>query len=400
MSVDPFAVFKTHEDYVSWDRYEEQAELLEGLTNEEKQSLKSGIRDLRGLLGEQFLRHSVEEGNPVFFWLFRNAVPHAKRSLMRLADELRAFEQVDGFRGLVVRLKNATKAAEALTVLAAASRFRDVGFIVSFDPKLNESPKVPDLRLLDFSTGQEIYVEVSRLMQGGEHELHTRIYRAIVTHVLDAIWTSPGVDDITKPRVQPYVRILGSISLAKLPEVIRQIRETIYKTATDNEYREQKIGSVIEMAVSPANDHSKAKAWAAARGVSDLVEGPPIILDNELRRARDKVSKELQQLPPDKPGIIAIPIESMLFMAFHPYDILIEIAEEAKHHSNLLCIALFHSIIEGPQKSSISTLGDHAFVTKMNEISTERTAFVMNENFSLPIPTSTIEKVRNAFLKI
>ena len=155
------------------------------------------------------------------------------------------------------------------------------------------------------------------------------------------------------------------------------------------------------MAVSPANDHSRTKKWAADRAITNgLVQAPPINLENELKRAKDKVYDELEQLPSDKPGIIAIPTQTMLFLAFDPYDIITEIAEEAKHHSNLLCVALFHAIMEGPQEPSIATVGDHAFITSMNELSTERTAFIMNENFGLSIPSTTLEKVRRAFLKV
>jgi hypothetical protein len=158
--LDPSTIFKTHEDYVSWDKDEEQVDLIKELPDEQKRELKSDLKCLRRLLGEQFLRNAADEGNPVFFWLFRNAAPHAKRSLMRLARELRSFENADGFTSLVRRLKGAEKAGEALTVLAAASRFRDAGFIISLDPALKESRKVPDLKIVDCDNGEELYVEV------------------------------------------------------------------------------------------------------------------------------------------------------------------------------------------------------------------------------------------------
>lgn len=397
--LDPFAIFKTHEDYVSWDKYEEQIDLIKELPDEQKQNLKSDLKYLRRLLGEQFLRSAADEGNPVFFWLFRNAVPHAKRSLMRLARELRSFENADGFTSLVRRLKSAEKAGEALTVLAAASRFRDAGFIISLDPALEESRKVPDLKLVDCDNGEEVYVEVSRLMRGGEQEYNSAIYLTIVDHVLDAVWTSPGVDDITKPRVQPYVQILKSISLKELPKLLEEIRETIFSTAIDNKYRERRIRDLVEMVVSPANDHSKAKAWAAARDMRGPVEAPPINLEKELNKAKDKIYRELDQLPLDKPAIVVIPTESFLFFAFDFQVIITGIAEEANYHPNLLCVALLHAVMDGPQESSIVTLGNHAaVVTSMDDLSTQRTIFVMNENFSLPIAASTIEKVRKAFL--
>ena len=42
----------------------------------------------------------------------------------------------------------------------------------------------------------------------------------------------------------------------------------------------------------------------------------------------------------------------------HPYQIIVEIAEEARHHPNLLCVVLFHTVMDGPQESGVSKLGD------------------------------------------
>ncbi len=400
-SSNPLSIFETRDDHFSWDKYEEQIDLIEGLSDDEKMRALVGIRYLRALLGEDFLRCAAVEHNPIYSWFFSNAAPHARRSLILLAEELRSFEDAGGFKGLVARLKDAEKAPEALSVLGAASNFARAGFIVAFDPVVRTTGKVPDLLVIDLDNGEEIYVEVSRLRRGGLQELNSYTYRVICEEVHTAIWSCADADDLTKPHVLPHARILRSISLRELPEVVKQIRVAIVETATRNEYHELKVRDILEMAVSAAHDHSKAKAWAAERGMRELVEAPPIDLSRELRKATDKINNELDQLPADKPGIIAIPTsENMLFFAFHPYQIIIEIAEEARYHPNLVCAALFHTVMDGHQEPRVSTLGDHALVTRMNELSTERTAFVMNENFGLRLSASTIEKVRNAFLTI
>src|ERR1044072_1007175 len=332
---------------------------------------------------------------------FGFSAPNARRSLIRLAEELRSFENAGGVNGLVARLKKPEKAPEALSVLGAASRFLRAGFIVSFDPRVKSTGKVTALLLVHPDNGEEVYVEVSRLRTGGLQELNSHTYRVIFDAVLDAIWACANPDDLTAPHLLPHVRIMTSISLKELPDVIRRIRKAIFETGTNNEYREIRIGNVVEMAVSPANDHSQAEACAAERVVRELVEAPPIRLDNKLKRASDKIKNELEQLPVDKPGIVTIPTtENMLFFAFHPQQIIVEIAEEARHHPNLLCAVLSHTVMEWHQESQVSSLGDHALITTMSNLSTERTAFIMNENFGLSIPENTIERVRNAFLSI
>ena len=178
---------------------------------------------------------------------------------------MRSFEDAASFKGLVARLKEADKAAEALSVLGAASNFARAGFIVAFDLVVKTTSKVPDLLVIDPDNGEEIYVEVSRLRRGGLQELNSYTYRIVSEEVHAAIWACADPDDLTEPHVLPYVRILRLIRLKELPEVIKQIREAIFETGTRNEYRELRVGNILEMAVSPANDHSKAKAWAARK---------------------------------------------------------------------------------------------------------------------------------------
>jgi len=79
MKPDAFAIFETPEDHVSWDKYDQQNDLMEELTNDERQRAMTGIRYLRALLGEDFLRRAREEGNPVCFWFFANTASHARK---------------------------------------------------------------------------------------------------------------------------------------------------------------------------------------------------------------------------------------------------------------------------------------------------------------------------------
>ena len=199
----------------------------------------------------------------------------------------------------------------------------------------------------------------------------------------------------------PTFAFLKAVSDKELLELISKIRELIIEAGTSNEYQEFVFKDAVEMAVSPAEDHTQAKAWAAARHMRDMVEAPAIPLDGEIRKARDKIVKKLEQLPEDRPGIIVIPMsENLLFLVYPPQEIIMEIAEELRQHPNLLCAVLSHSFVGGEQEPSVTSLGQHALVTTMTNLSTDRTAIVMNESFGLTLAASTIEKVRNAFLSI
>lgn len=406
MRQDSLASLKTREDHVSWDKYDQQIDLIEQLGDADKQRAKEGIRYLQVLLGEYFLRLASEKGNRIFHWFFLNATAGARLSLIRFVEELKALEAAPNFKGLVARLKDGRRAEEALTVLDTAYKFWRVGFQVSFDPKNTNaggigsgSARVPDLKIVDFESSEEVLVEVSRLRKGGHQELDSRTYYLIVQAVDDAIMSCPGAWDLNKPHVLPYVRVLKGLGDKDLIEVIGELRRLIVEVGTINKYQEFAFKDAVEAAISPADDHSKAKAWAAARKMRDLVEGPLIPL-NEIAKARGKIVAELEQLPSDKPGVIVIPAdESLLPWMYDPREIILEIADELTHHPTLLCAVISHSFNAGKLESFVATLGQHAFVrTEKPGFATEHSAIVMNEAFALPIAAGTLAKVRQAFL--
>jgi hypothetical protein len=216
----PQAIFESSDDYVSWDKYDQQNQLIEELTDSERERAKKGMHYLRVLLGEGFLRQASAQGNPIFTWFFRNSAPHARRSLIRLAEELESFENADGFKSLIARLKDCERAAEALTVLGVSSSFSRVGFSISFDPDIQGNRKVPDLLIVDPDNREEICVEVSRLRTGGQQQVNERTYHAIWFAVHDAIWECSGAFDLNALKVRPYVQILKPLSENDLSDAV------------------------------------------------------------------------------------------------------------------------------------------------------------------------------------
>ena len=398
------AIFQTREDHFNWDKYEQQSDLIEPLSDANKHLTKTGIRYLRVLLGEDFLQRAAKDGNSILAWYFLNAAPSARLSLIRLVEELKALEGSPNFNGLVARLKDGRRAEEALTVLDAAYKFSRVGFQVSFDPKNTNvgDNHVPDLKLFDCDSAEEVFVEVSQLRKGGHRELDSRTYHMIFQAVHDAISACPGAWDFTKPRVLPCVRVrvLKGLGDKDLIEVIGELKRLILEVATINKYKEFTFKDAVEAAISPAHDHSKAKAWATARKMrDDLVEGPLIKL-NEIAKVRGKIIAELEQLPPDKAGVIVIPADqSLLPWMYDPREIILEIADELTHHPTLLCAVISHSFNAGKLEPFVATLGQHALVrTEKPGFATEHSVIVMNEAFALPIAAGTLAKVRQAFL--
>jgi hypothetical protein len=408
MDKNPFGVFKSEDDYVNWDKYYEQLDLIE-LTEPNRGRARKSISYLRKLLGEDFLRIARQQGTPILPWFFMNAAPRARLSLISFAEALDALEKADKFSGLVDRIKDAGRVGEALTVLDAAYKFRSTGFCVCFDPDVMVAdkhgamkPKTPDLKLTDRDTGEVIFVEVSRLMTGAKQNQLSRTHDVIWHVVHTAVYKDPRVwEDLLNPKyVLPYVRIKRGLDEGELRAAAGKVEEVILDVITTQEYREDSFRDMLEIAVSPAHDHSRARGWAAAREMRDWVECPPIPL-NEINRAKGKIFDELHQLPDDKPGIVLVPASSgnLLFFVYNIRAIVLELEKEVARHPKLFCAVVSHSFTDAGKADEFAVaFGQHVICSKKGEdLSTEQAVIIHNGACAMPVAASTAAKIRRAF---
>jgi hypothetical protein len=411
MDRNPLEVFEKEDDYVRWDKYQEQLDLID-LVEADRGRARRSISYLRNLLGEDYLQIAGEQGNPILPWFFMNAAPPARLALISFTEALEALEKAHKFDGLVARIKDAGRVEEALTVLDAAYKFLSAGFGVSFDPDVMVpdrhgvmQPKVPDLKLTDEETGEEIFVEVSRLRTGATQNRISRTHDVIWRVVHTAVSMDPGVrEDLLNPKyVLPYVSIGRGLDGDELLDVAGKVEEVIREVITTKEYRERSFGDMLEMAVSPAHDHSRAKAWAAARKMRDWVESPPIP-NNEINRAKGKIFGELRQLPDGKPGIVLVPAASgnLLFFVNGIGNIIRELEKEVSRHPKLLCAVVSHSFTDsGKAEEFAATFGQHVICSKRGEdMSTEQAVIIHNGACGVTVAASTAAKIRRAFTTV
>jgi hypothetical protein len=411
MDKNPFEIFKNEDDYASWDKYDEQLDRIE-LAEADRARARRSISYLRQLLDEDFLQNARQQGNPILPWFFLNAAPCARLALTSFAEALEGLEKADKFSDLVDRIKDAKRVEEALTVLDAAYKFLSAGLNVCFDPDVIVAdkhgvmqPKMPDLKLRDEQTGNEIFVEISRLRTGAKQNQISRTQDVIWRVVHNAVRTDPGVrEDLLNPKyVLPYVRIERGLDDEELHDVAGKVEEVILEVIATNEYRERSFKNMLEMAVSPAHDHSLAREWAAAREMSDWVETPPIPL-NEIRRATRKIFGELHQLPDYRPGIVLVSAASanLLFLAYDIGGIILELEKEVSGHAKLLCAVVSHSFTDsGKAKQFTATLGHHVICSRRGkDMSTEQSVIIHNDACAMPVAASTAAKLRQAFTTV
>jgi hypothetical protein len=404
MNANFFESLVTSTDYLNWDRYYKQLPAID-LSETDRQRTRNSIDYLRNLFGEDFLRNSFANGSSLFS-LFINAAPRAKQELISLADSLKGLEGVENFRELVSQIGD-HRANGAISVLQTAARFSRSGFEVSLDPTVRVSTpsgivreKVPDIRLLDPETGEVAFVEVSRLRRSTDQDKSSRAFRAIWVLVDSLRDMVPGaLDDITNPKwMRVYVRILRVLEEDELQTALMRIRELAQEVLVTSEHRELQIEDMLEMIISPAHDHSRAKEWAAERNMTEFVESPVITL-NEIQRVQGKIFEKMQQLPCDKPGIVVITTDENLLFPFYPFaEIIHGVAEKTIRFPHVFAVVLTHACLDGSEESLVAEIGEHIYARHTTEaLCTHHTLIVRNLACAKPVSRSTELRIQNAF---
>jgi hypothetical protein len=206
--------------------------------------------------------------------------------------------------------------------------------------------------------------------------------------------------DITDSRhILPYAVIHRGIEDGELKEIVEQIRKLIAEARTGLEFGELIIPDTIEVGIASYDNHHLAKEWAASRGLkNDMVRGASIESD-EIIRAKRKLRTELEQIPPEKPGIIMLEArDNLLFFVYDLAALAMYLGEELKRHPKILWAVFFHSFDIGGSEAYSKAIGPHTFVNQVSsDGSTEQMLIIRNIEFSTPVQSSTLQKLETTF---
>lgn len=330
----PHKYFNTKKDCTKWDNFIKQIDDI-NLSDEDKLRARNAIRYLEKTLGKNFFSDIIQSGHPLLIQYFMNAANLARIQLIDFAESLQALENSQNFDTLIYKIKKATKFSEGSTILKTAHRFHKTGFSVAFDlyvsfmDGMELKTKQPDIKITNDDSKEEIYIEVSEKGESKAALDNSRTYHHLFWLVRHIISSDPEMTDFTKPKhILPHVKILRAMSDKELIEVSSQINEIVEEVRNTGKFQEMIIGDMLEIAVSPFNDHSKAKAWAKERNITDFVENY-FFYPNELGLILNRLKEELEQLPLDKPGIVVLWNNSNLLFFLHGIK---EIINNTKNH--------------------------------------------------------------------
>lgn len=379
-------------DWKNWEKLIQRCDMIEELTDLEKEKTKRAFLFLKKEFGDEFLEYAVDEVDPhPFAYYIINSAPWTSKWLMRFSDALKSLKEADGYPSLLKRLKNKDMFVEGESVLEVAYKFHRAGFNIVIDPSTAINRKVPDLKITNKETGEELFVEVSMQQLSMNHAKAIRTFNEVFDKLSFSIF------DLTF-----CGRIFKVLSERHMSEVLKEVENKIEIAKSENVFQELIIEDTIELGIAPYKDKDVLAIWAKSRGLNfGQFIGPSINVD-EIQRLRLKIQKEQKQLPQNSPSILVVGNNS-LFHSLHDIKKGINELEECLYEfSNILFLigTGFHECYDGITQDEMVMKDQHIFVRRLREDSSvEQCMILLNRYCDFHISPATISKVYLAFTK-
>ena len=386
----------TPEEWTDWDVLIKQCATYDELTTFEKSKAQRALLFLKREFGEGFLKESLEGLNrdnlqpekvhPIMQY-FMNSAPWTRKWITRFAEEIESLKGADGYSKLLIRLKDKKKFYEGVSVLEVAYKLFKAGFSIVFDPTTTDTRKVPDIKLKNRDSGEELFVEVSI-----QQESLTR------TKAARNFWEFFG-------QFSPFLgllycgRILKILSERHMAEIIRELKDKIELSKKDCSFQELVIEGVIEVGIAPQTEKELLETWAKSRGLQiGRFSGPPVST-NEIPRTMQKMEREQQQLPRNSPNLLIIQ-NNNLFKNFQEVKSEMDELEECLYAlPNLLAfIAIGYSECFWSVQDEVVMKDQHvAFKRLRPDATLEQCMILLNRYCDFPLSPGTISKIYLAF---
>ncbi|RSN72489.1 hypothetical protein [Candidatus Methanodesulfokora washburnensis] len=375
------------EDYWNWEKLIQHSQTIEELTPFEKERVKRAFQFLREELGEEFLKDAFSEGHPICDYI-RNLAPWTRRWIIWFAEALNELKNQENYSSLLNRIKDKGKFEEGVSILEASFKFSKAGFKIIIDPTIEISnvKRIPDLKLIDKDTGEELFVEISQM---GPSEIEEQVHQTMEA-ITDILWRSI-------PFIHYCGRIYKTLSKRHLNEVVKKVEETVEKVKRDNSFHELSIKDVIEIGIAPEGDKETLEKWASDRGfhVGEFI-GPPFDV-NEILRTKRKIKEEQRQLPQEYPNIVIIKNNDLFFRIRDIRKTISELEEEVYEYPHLLFVIVSAEYLGETQDTSFMK-DQHVYLEGSKiKLIVEQHIILFNRFCQYKISPSVIAKIYNSF---
>jgi|GEM_PF-1167592 len=387
MEANETEILKKPADYWNWERLIEHCDTLEELTDFEKEKAKQAFLEIRRQLGDDFFKDAFESRNPICQYIL-NRAPWTRKWITWFADATMELKDHDNYSSLLNRIKSPSKFHEGLSVLQTAYRFSKAGFRIHFDPSVDVEgrPKLPDLKLTDKDTKEELFVEVSALQQSKVHQDAMRTLQGVA----ELIWRS-------RPFLWYCGRIHRALSTTHLNRVTAMIQESVKKLVERGGFEEVVVQNVLDLGLATKNSRKLLDKWAANRGFKpNELSGPPCDV-NEVSRSRAKIRKKQAQLPRDFPTVLVIRNQGLFFDSRNVERAVSGLEEEVYEYPHLLAVVVAGGYF-GTAEKATTAKEQHMFIRNPRPyLYVEQHLVLFNRFCRLKISPCTISKIYDGF---
>ncbi len=380
-------ILESAEDYTNWGKLIKHCETLDGLTELEREKAKRAFRLLEKEFGSHFLQDAFHKEHPLTGYI-QNLAPWTRKWLVRFSESIQELKHQENYKSLLERLKDSDRFREGQSVLEVAYKFSKAGFSIAVDPSVNVSgnQKVPDLKLTNTDTKEELFVEVSMLGEARSEKESMETMRKIT----EPLWRSI-----------PFVRYCGRVHkiLAEnhLTDIVEKVKETVEKAQKDNFFQELVIENVIEIGIAPQSDTQFMDTWASERGLAvGSFTGPPFNID-ETWRVKQRIENKQRQLPHMYPNILVLWDIALFFQMSDIRKTISELEESVYNYPHLMAAVIAGVSLERGNNENIMK-DQHVYIRRRRDnLLTEQYIILLNQYCEQKVSPSTITKMYYGF---
>src|SRR5262249_48246348 len=259
------------------------------------------------------------------------------------------------FSRLVGLIQGPRTYSEGIATLELAVQFQTSGLNVSFAPLVPDTGKVPDLRLRNPRTGEDIFVEISALNESNAQRFASDAYSRIMNLIMPWFPVFCG-------------RMERSFVGAELADMEAAVKTLTEQARTEQRFCSLEIADKIVLGIAPEHDVDALRKWGQARGLQIGHSIGPSFTVDELARlavveATSKITKEQKQLPTDRPNLIIITADHSLLFYFHnPVEIILSLRQAISSYAHIFAVAVSSRCGAGRLEKSIAALDDDLLI--------------------------------------
>lgn len=238
-------------------------------------------------------------------------------------------------------ISNSRCRSEGMPFMDIAVRYGNNGFHVDFPPEVADH-KNPDILLTHEQSGDQLYIEVSRIGSTDQHDKEFKQY-VDLQHAIDRI----GYYLPCWGHIKQY---MNETAYQEVIETVTKIKQECWDKQTVTWFENENI--IIGFSTDGSFD--SLQAWAAENNVSEGFNGLRVDVNETDRIIRQKrVAQEAGQIPPQASGLIYFPVPAIFLLFTNPAEIIDKIGSELFPHPNILGIVLYADTFTSIKKDDV-----------------------------------------------